>query len=68
MTQSDNLAILPACLCVRCEQMTVLVKILQYAIAQNEKVAVFSQSLATLDIIEVNLWCWWMYGQAVCYA
>ena len=34
--------------------MTVLVKILQFAIANDEKVAVFSQSLATLDVIEVN--------------
>ena len=48
--------------------MTVLVKILQYAIAHNEKVAVFSQSLTTLDIIQVNLWCRWTYGQAVYYA
>ena len=33
--------------------MTVLVKILQFAIKHGEKVAVFSQSLATLDIIQV---------------
>lgn len=37
----------------RSRQMTVLVKILRFAIANGEKVAVFSQSLATLDVIGV---------------
>ena len=38
--------------------MTVLVKILQFAIKHGEKVAVFSQSLATLDIIQVCYVFW----------